>query len=132
MDESKIETIYQIIINKKPITKIELIKQGFNEFEINQIIEEGILKPIDNNEYKLYSLYELYYYGLNLLSKNQAYQANACFKRCYELEPNNRDFALQQFLRLHYKDFEVNGFLLLQYQHYAQEIKCVLYLQEQL
>lgn len=97
MKKDKIELICEMIIKKIPLTKQNLLNNGFTIYEINELLEEHLLF-IEENTYKLYSLYELFYYGIKLLSLNEFQKANVCFEICYQLEPNNRDFALQLFL----------------------------------
>lgn len=104
MTESRIKTICELIIQGIPLTKPVLIQNGITALEIDEMIEEGILKIINNDLYELYSLYELYYYGVELLSEKEVKKANMCFKLCHQLNPNNRTFLLQLFcksLKLH-------------------------------
>ena len=99
MFEQKIELIYDILIQGLPLTKTVLLKENINESEINKMLEEGILAPTGIDKYQLYTLYDLYNYGLKLLSSKEYRKANDCFNRCYQLAPNNRTFNLQLFLK---------------------------------
>lgn len=98
MSDTRIELIYNLIIEGKPLTKSTLLKSGFTETEINELLKERIIVPTKTNEYRLYCLYELYEYGIKLSTKNEKSKTNNCFLRCYQLDPNNRDFALRLFL----------------------------------
>lgn len=98
MDKSKIELIYEIIIQGLPLTKNTLIEYGLTEDEINWILEEGILIKTESNEYKLCCIYEFYYYGLKLITRREVKKANICFRICYKLKPNDRVFLLQELL----------------------------------
>ena len=97
MKKNKIELICEIIIKGLPLTEETLFNNGLTISEINELLEEQLLF-IEGNTYKLYSLYELFYYGIKLLSQHEHNKAKICFDICYRLEPNNRDFALQLFL----------------------------------
>ena len=104
MIESRIKKICELIIKGIPLTKSTLIKNGITIAEIDEMIDEGTLKIIDGDLYELYSLYELYYYGVELLSEKEIKKANMCFKLCHQINPNNRIFLLQLFcksLKLH-------------------------------
>ena len=107
MQDVVIESLCEILIKEESLSKQILLQNGYNEIDINNLLEEGILKQIKINEYKIYSTYELYYYGISLLSKKEIKKANICFELCHKLEPNNRDFILQLFLKyLKIKDYK--------------------------
>ena len=99
MEDTRIELICELIIKGIPLTKPMLINYGIQESEIEEMLDEGILKPINQDLYELYSLYELYYYGVKLLSEKEIRKANICFKICHQLNPNNRLFLLQLFYK---------------------------------
>ena len=99
MEDTRIELICELIIKGTPLTKTILIQNGIQESEIEEMLDEGILKPINQDLYELYSLYELYYYGVKLLSEKEIRKANICFKICHQLNPNNRLFLLQLFYK---------------------------------
>lgn len=104
MTDTKVKLICELIIKGLPLTKTILLKSGIKESEIQKMLDEDILKTISQDLYQLYSLYELYYYGVDLLSQKEIKKANICFKLCHQLNPNNRIFLLQLFcksLKLH-------------------------------
>ena len=104
MIDTRTRLICELIIKGIPLTKSMLIKNGIKESEINQMLDEGMLKIVNEDLYELYSLYELYYYGVKLLSEKEVRKANICFKICHQLNPNNRIFLMQLFcksLKLH-------------------------------
>lgn len=107
MENQNKKIIYDIIINGNQITKIALIKAGITESQIQELIEDNFIVQKDNNQYELYTLYDLYYYGLEQLLLKDLKTANTCFKRCHQLDPNNRFFVLQLFLKsLKIHDYE--------------------------
>ena len=48
MIDTRVELICELIIKGIPLTRTNLINNGIQESEINKILEEGILKPINN------------------------------------------------------------------------------------
>ena len=69
------------MIKELPLTKEILLNNGFTILEIDELLKENLL-VVDNDKYKLYSLYELFYYGIKLLSLNYYHKANKCFEIC--------------------------------------------------
>ena len=97
MEENKLTILYDMVIKEIPLTKSTLLNSGLTELDINEMLIERIIVPTNENEYRLYCVYELYEYGVKLL-KTEKYKAHDCFKRCHQLDPKNRDFALRLFL----------------------------------
>ena len=99
MNNQKIETVYEVMLNGMPLTKQFLFKFGLQETDIIDLINEQVIVQISPDTYELYTLYDLYYYGVKLLANKEIKKANACFKRCYQLNPNNRLFLLQLLIK---------------------------------
>lgn len=95
IDNQKIEQIYDMVINKLPITDESLINNGFNSNEIEELLEQDILQKSNANEYTLSSMDKFYRYGIKMLLLRNYKKATMCFKICYQKEPNNRKFCLQ-------------------------------------
>lgn len=98
MNDKKIELIYEMIIQGVPLTDQTLMDSGFSTKEINELLEERIIIPTETNEYKLFSVIELYYYGIRILLTTSTKKAIICFEKCYQLDKENRDFCLQLLL----------------------------------
>lgn len=95
MTEEQAKELYNILIDEGILTKEKLISNGFNEEEINQLLEEKILIIKSNGEYVLSSINGFYRYGVKLLLTQQTKRAYACFNICNRIDPTNRDVCLQ-------------------------------------
>ena len=93
--EKKKELIYQLIINDTKLTTSNLEQLGLSKNEISEMVELSFIKQESENEYSLVSIKQLYNYGLKLIITEHINEANRCFRKCYELEPNNREYILQ-------------------------------------
>lgn len=98
MDDKKIELIYEMIMDGLPLTDETLVNSGFSTKEIIELLEERIIIPTETGEYKLFSVVELYYYGIRLLLTTSMKKASTCFNKCYQLDKENRNFCLQLLL----------------------------------
>lgn len=108
MNDIRMEKIYDVLINGMPLTKYFLSKFGINESDIKELVDEQRIVEVSEDTYELYTLYDLYYYGVDLLAKKEIKKANACFKRCYQLNPNNRIFLLQLLIKsLKLREYEM-------------------------
>lgn len=107
IDNNK-KIIYDIMARGTPLTKTVLLRAGLTDNSIQKLIEDNFIIQIEPSKYELYTSYDLYNYGLELLSLKEVKKANACFQRCHQLNPNNRTFLLQLFLKsLKLKDYEI-------------------------
>lgn len=98
MEQSKIETLYKLIINGLVINDRTLLNSGFTNEDIDKFIIYKILIPTENKTYKLVYVDKLRQYGVRLLSQGDVRTANDCFRICYNLAPNGKNICLQYFL----------------------------------
>ena len=98
MEKERIEIIYQILINNQEITDETLIKYGLTTDEIDFLIRKRIIEFTNNNSYKLVSTEKFRQYGVKLLLQRKYYEANTCFRKCYQMTPNGRNIATQLLL----------------------------------
>lgn len=97
MEDYKIEELYDNIIEGKELTNELLKSQEFTSETIKELIQNGYLIKIDNNNYLLPNIKKLLNYGKRLLRQDPI-KANLCFERCYEMAPNNFDVCQQLFI----------------------------------
>lgn len=108
MNDKRMEKIYEVMLNGMPLTKYFLSKFGINESDIKELVDEQRIVEVIEDTYELYTLYDLYYYGIDLLAKKEIKKANACFKRCNQLNHNNRTFLIQLLIKsLKLREYEM-------------------------
>ena len=98
MEKERIEIIYQILMNNQDITYESLIKYGLNEEEIEFLVQKRIIEFVKKNSYRLVSTEKFRKYGVKLLLQRKYYEANICFRKCYQKTPNGRNIATQLLL----------------------------------
>lgn len=107
MNEKFLNKNYDDNINKLSLTTMQLHEYGFNSNDLNQLMENGILKKLEANLYLLKSIDKLYDYGKQMLLEKKMHKAILCFKTCYELDPNHLGACFQLFLKgIQKYDFE--------------------------
>ena len=97
--------IYEIIAQGIPLNDENLSFYSINKNDIEELIKESIIIPIkennsqdntlNHNKYIIINTSKLYKYGLKLQSDKQYQKATRCFYKCYEIEPNNREYSLR-------------------------------------
>jgi len=96
--ENKHQLIYELIINKLPITVSTIKEIGLTENDITEMLESKFLKEVSDMQYELKDIDLLYQYGIKLLKQGYFNKSSICFKKCFETEPNNREYILQLIL----------------------------------
>lgn len=94
----KIQLLYEMIIKGLELDDYNLKSNGFSNSEITLLLQNNILKLADNNKYMLSEIEGLYNYGVKLLFERNATKADICFKKCYDIAPQNRRVCLQLLL----------------------------------
>lgn len=98
MEQELIERIYNMLINDLDLTEENLLKTGLTKEEITLLLERKIIKPREDNQFELYRTEKFHQYGIRLLKKGQAKEANICFKKCFQMSPNGRKINMQLML----------------------------------
>lgn len=102
-----INKIYKLIINDIELTTKNLKASGFSSYELSKLIEENILERVERGHYRLLNDHDLYEYAKSLISKKEYEKAVKCFKKCYEINPNNYGVVRQLFKDcIEKKDYE--------------------------
>lgn len=97
MTDEKIKNLYMYFLDNGEITKAELDVMGFNELEINDLLQQKIL--VKNLEYYYINDSNSYYtYGKAFSDSRRYNMAIACFKKCYEMNDTNLDACKQAML----------------------------------
>lgn len=108
---NSLNKLYDAIIEKTELSTNELYNCGFNFNDINQLIQCGVIKRVDNDLYTLNFVDDLYRYGKQLIIQKKYDEASLCFTKCLELDPTNRGACFQLFLKnILNKDYE-NAFI---------------------
>lgn len=97
INEENLDKINKSIIKKDVLTTKELNEYGFNSLDLKNLVTNNTLKRIKRGYYSLASVNDLFFYGKRLLVKKEYERANECFKRCFELDPNNNGACFQLF-----------------------------------
>lgn len=99
INEENLNKMYNGLIDESKLTTKELNSYGFNSNDLTNLINDGVLERIKRGYYSFLSIDDLYYYGKHLISLKEYDKATACFKKCYELDPNHLGACFQLFLR---------------------------------
>ena len=84
-----IEKVFSVLKRTGKISYRQLYVYGLTDEDIEGLVESGILKEIENHEYKVDSVDELVHFGRYLLGIKQYKEANSAFICAYTLEPTN-------------------------------------------
>lgn len=95
----KLEKIYEATIDGAELTTKLLNDYGFNSKDLKELVDSNVLLRLKRGHYLLNNVKSLLYYGKKLISVKQYDRADACFEKCYELEPKNPSVCFQLFFR---------------------------------
>lgn len=99
INEENLNKMYNGLIDEKELTTKELNSYGFNSKDLTDLINDRVLERVKRGYYSLLSIDDLFYYGKQLIASKDYDKATACFKKCYELNPNHLETCFQLFLR---------------------------------
>jgi hypothetical protein len=94
-----LERVFYILKKRKRISKNKLYECGVSDDFLKQLIDNEILTPINDHEYKIDSVDETFYYAKYLLEEKKYSLANAIFTCCYVTDPTNFNVNYQLFYR---------------------------------
>jgi tetratricopeptide (TPR) repeat protein len=98
MAEIKIDTLYYMVINGIILNEKNMFGRGISRKDMSEMISLGIIEKTETDEYKFKDVEGLYQYGLKLLSLKQKKEADECFLKCYDLNPDDLNIKLQYLL----------------------------------
>lgn len=99
INEENLNKMYNGLIDEKELTTKELNSYGFNSKDLTDLINDRVLERVKRGYYSFLSVDDLFYYGKQLIASKEYDKATACFKKCYELNPNHLGTCFQLFLR---------------------------------
>ena len=99
VNQESLNKLYELIISCHELTTKELNNCGFNSKDLSDLIENETLTRIRRGYYTFLKVDDLYNYGKKLASLKKYDAATACFKKCYQLDPNNTQVCFQLFFR---------------------------------
>jgi len=99
INEDNLNKMYEGLIENHEMTTKELNSYGFNSKDLSDLIEQGILTRVKRGYYSFLSVEKLYNYGKKLISNKEYDKSTLCFKKCYELDSNNKSVCFQLFFR---------------------------------
>ena len=99
INEENLNKMYNGLIDEKELTTKELNSYGFNSKDLTDLINDRVLERVKRGYYSFLSIDDLFYYGKQLIASKEYDKATACFKKCYELNPNYLGACFQLFLR---------------------------------
>lgn len=94
----KLERLYDLVIYNMQITTAKLLSIGFFQEEIDNLIDDGILR-ISGKEYFFCDINSLYKYGEKLVVSFNYKKANKCFSACLRINPTHRKAVLQKLFQ---------------------------------
>ena len=107
MEQSPIEIVYKILIDNLQLTDKTMKQYGLTDGDIQKLINDNEIFLKKDHTYTLSRVDDFRKYGVRLLEEKKAYEANLCFKKCYELLPTGKKVVFQLILaKIIRKDFE--------------------------
>lgn len=98
-----LNNLYQLVLQKNEITTKDLSGCGFNSTDITNLIKQGIVARVKRGVYKFLAVEKLCEFGKVFKLQNNVQQAEAIYKKCLEIDPQNRKSIHQLFF---FKIFE--------------------------
>lgn len=108
MSETELRTVFNVFIDNKIVTDLELQKAGFNVQNIKKLQEKNVVAKLGTVFILKKTYYsELLLYGISLLRKNIVKKAKEVFELCLKLKPDNVKVLYYIFLSdLKLKDYK--------------------------
>lgn len=105
----RMRRIYEMIGLGIPLTDENLKFYLINKDDVQELVSNSILVNMENNnilngeclnknQYTVGDLSKLYQYGIKLSADKQYLKATRFFYKCYESEPDNREYSLRMLL----------------------------------
>lgn len=96
----RISKIYDMIAHDFILNYENLLAYGFNELEIENSINEKVLKLNSKGEYDILQISDLTGYGIRQLLAKRYVFAKRCISKCYVLTENKREYLTRLLLIL--------------------------------
>lgn len=92
--------IYEMITLGIPLNEENLLFYKIDKDDIKELLSKSVIVYLDQdkNQYTIKDLDNLYQYGIKLSVDKQYLKSTRCFYKCYESEPNNREYCLRMLL----------------------------------
>ena len=92
--------IYEMITLGIPLNEENLLFYKIDKDDIKELLSKSLIVYLeqDKNQYTVKDLDNLYQYGIKLSVDKQYLKSTRCFYKCYESEPNNREYCLRMLL----------------------------------
>lgn len=100
MIEDKLRIIYLMLINGIELNDNTLMLNRISKEDVINLIKIKKLDINDNGTYRILGVNDFRHFGIELLKNSRVREAKACFEKCYELAPNDKDVCLQYMLSL--------------------------------
>jgi hypothetical protein len=98
MGKTKLEELYDLVIDGYVINKKILVSKGFTGEDIIELLRKKYIIETEKETYKIYNADKFHKYGIKLLQEGKIKEANICFKQCHKLNPTGRKINLQMIL----------------------------------
>jgi len=98
MEQTKIEIVYNLLMNDLILNNGSLIQAGLSKEDIEEMVSRRILSKENDDSYKIFSVDKFRQYGIKLLLRKDAKGANICFRKCYELAPTCKNVCIQYLI----------------------------------
>ena len=99
INEERLNKLYDFIINNdnEKITTKNLNELGFNSRDINNLIEEKIIKRVKRGVYNFTEISSLLHYGKCSMKNGEIEKSKRCFDKCYDLSTEEHNINLSLF-----------------------------------
>lgn len=99
INEENLSMLYNDVIDGDELSTKILNRYGFTSKDLNDLINDGIIKRVKRGIYEINSVEKLFNYGTTLRINKEYEKADLCFEKCFELDPNNYESYSELFLR---------------------------------
>lgn len=107
ISNSKLYKLYDMIIFGKVLTTQELKNCGFDNNDIKKLVENSVIDRIRRGYYKLIDVEGIFLYGKRLIQGKDYIKADACFEKCYRMDPTHPGICFQLFIKsIKNKDYD--------------------------
>lgn len=98
VDNERLYKLYEAMMKVEFITTKEIKELGFTQHDIAKLVEDGTLIRVQRGFYNFGNVDSLFMYGKSLVDSKKREEGIEVFKRCYTLDKENVNVAMQLML----------------------------------
>ena len=99
INSNNLNKLYTAVTNGEELTTKSLNEMGFNSKDLKELVDSKKLDRVKRGFYEFKDDNELFFFGKRLLREKRYEEADECFKRCIEINPNHNGACFQLFVK---------------------------------